>query len=82
MQQLKQLPETMVVDVRGRGLMIGIEFHEPVSSLITALQQAGMLVVSAGPNVIRLLPSLCVTEQELDLAVEKIKTVCQQEVMM
>lgn len=82
MQQLKQLPETMVVDVRGRGLMIGIEFHEPVSPLITALQQAGMLVVSAGPNVIRLLPSLFVTEQELDLAVEKIKTVCQQEVMM
>ncbi|MCK2158858.1 acetylornithine transaminase [Exiguobacterium sp. 17-1] len=81
-QQLNQLPKTMVRDIRGRGLMIGIEFHEPVSPLITALQQSGMLVVSAGPNVIRLLPSLFVTEQELDLAVEKIKSVCQQEVMM
>ncbi|WP_026829199.1 acetylornithine transaminase [Exiguobacterium artemiae] len=81
-QQLNQLPKTMVRDIRGRGLMIGIEFHEPVSPLITALQQSGMLVVSAGPNVIRLLPSLFVTEQELDLAVEKIKSVCQQEVVM
>ncbi|RDB32700.1 acetylornithine transaminase [Exiguobacterium sp. RIT594] len=82
MQQLAQLPKTMVRDIRGRGLMIGVEFHEPVSPLISALQQSGMLVVSAGPNVIRLLPSLFVTEQELDTAVEKIKSVCQQEVMM
>ncbi len=82
MAQLSELPGTMVREVRGRGLMIGIECHQAVAPLIQALQQTGLLVVSAGPNVIRLLPSLFVTESELDLAIEKIKSVCQQEVMM
>ncbi|OIN66257.1 aspartate aminotransferase family protein [Exiguobacterium sp. KRL4] len=82
MEQLAQLPSSMIREVRGRGLMIGIEFHQHVSPLIQALQQIGLLVVSAGPNVLRLLPSLFVTESELDLAIEKIKSVCQQEVMM
>lgn len=82
MKQLNAfLPEDQIRTVRGRGLMIGIEFKQPIARIVLSLQQAGMLVVSAGPNVIRLLPSLFVTEYELDLAVEKIKHVCQQEVI-
>ncbi|KOP30999.1 acetylornithine transaminase [Exiguobacterium acetylicum] len=82
-QQLTQsLPDTIVRSVRGRGLMIGIECTIPVASLIDALRQEGLLVVSAGPSVIRLLPSLFVTEQELMQAVEKIQLVCQQEVIV
>lgn len=77
-----ELPETSLHSVRGRGLMIGIEFERPVAGIVQALQQVGMLVVSAGPHVVRLLPSLFVTREELDLALEKIKQVCQQEVMV
>lgn len=82
MEQLSELTGTMIREVRGRGLMVGIECRQAVAPLIQALQQIGLLVVSAGPNVLRLLPSLFVTESELDLAIEKIKSVCQQEVMM
>lgn len=82
-QQLEQkLPKSIVRSVRGRGLMIGIECVMPVAPLIDALRENGLLVVSAGPHVIRLLPSLFVTEQELMHAIEKIQLVCQQEVIV
>ena len=82
-QQLEQkLPKSIVRSVRGRGLMIGIECTVPVAPLIDVLRENGLLVVSAGPHVIRLLPSLFVTEQELMHAIEKIQLVCQQEVIV
>lgn len=55
-----------VKEVRGIGLLIGIEFTEPVFEIITSLYQNGLLVISGGPNVIRLLPSLYVTDKEID----------------
>ena len=41
--------------------MIGIECTQPVADIIAEGQKRGLLVVPAGPNVIRLLPSLLVT---------------------
>ncbi|EFM08996.1 acetylornithine and succinylornithine aminotransferase [Paenibacillus curdlanolyticus YK9] len=58
-----------VKDVRGLGLLIGIECAEPVGSIITEAQGKGLLVLSAGPNVLRLLPNLLVTKEEIDQAV-------------
>ncbi|AOS99738.1 MULTISPECIES: acetylornithine transaminase [Exiguobacterium] len=82
-QQLEnKLPKSIVSSIRGRGLMIGIECTMPVAPLIDALRENGLLVVSAGPHVMRLLPSLFVTEQELMHAIEKIQLVCQQEVIV
>ncbi|HBQ76497.1 MULTISPECIES: acetylornithine transaminase [Exiguobacterium] len=82
-QQLEEkLPKSIVSSIRGRGLMVGIECTMPVAPLIDALRENGLLVVSAGPHVIRLLPSLFVTEQELMHAIEKIQLVCQQEVIV
>ncbi|MGL6102654.1 acetylornithine transaminase [Exiguobacterium acetylicum] len=82
-QQLEEkLPKSIVSSIRGRGLMVGIECTMPVAPLIDALRENGLLVVSAGPHVIRLLPSLFVTEQELIHAIEKIQLVCQQEVIV
>lgn len=58
-----------VRDVRGLGLIIGIECEEPVADIIVEAQKRGLIVISAGPNVIRLLPNLLVTKEEMDLAV-------------
>lgn len=58
-----------VVEIRGKGLMIGIECTSPINEIILAGQQKGLLFVSAGPNVIRLLPNLLVTKEEIDQAV-------------
>lgn len=60
---------SFVTDIRGLGLIVGIECKEPVADLIVEAQQKGLLVITAGPNVIRLLPNLLVTNEEINEAV-------------
>ncbi|WP_339322538.1 acetylornithine transaminase [Paenibacillus sp. FSL W8-0194] len=55
--------------VRGLGLLVGIECAEPVGDLVLEGQKRGLLFITAGPNVIRLLPNLYVTKEEIDQAV-------------
>ncbi|WP_252503847.1 acetylornithine transaminase [Sporosarcina sp. Marseille-Q4943] len=56
-------------DIRGNGLLIGIDCKEDVAPFIRQAEEAGLLVVQAGSNVIRMLPPLTVTEEEIDQAV-------------
>ncbi|OFD39804.1 acetylornithine aminotransferase [Bacillus mycoides] len=77
---LKKLQEELrhvecVQNIRGKGLMIGIECKHEVANFIEQLEKAGLLVLQAGPNVIRLLPPLIVTNEELEQAVYMIKEV-------
>jgi acetylornithine aminotransferase len=60
---------SFVKDVRGLGLLVGIECAEPVAPIIAEAQEKGLLVLSAGPNVLRLLPNLLVSKEEIDQAV-------------
>lgn len=60
---------SFVKEVRGLGLIVGIECTGPVADVITEAQQRGLLVITAGPNVVRLLPNLLVTNEEIDEAV-------------
>lgn len=55
-----------VKQIRGRGLLIGIECGEPVADLIAEARERGLIVVPAGPNVIRLLPNFLVSDGELE----------------
>ena len=64
-----------VKEIRGLGLMVGIECDQEVQTFITSLQEEGLLALSAGPHVLRLLPPLTVTYAEIDEAVEKIKQI-------
>ncbi|MCK1995759.1 acetylornithine transaminase [Psychrobacillus psychrodurans] len=66
------LPTNQLV---GSGLLLGIVCEEEVAAYITAADEAGLLLVAAGPNVIRLLPPLTVTTEEIDQAVEILKTI-------
>ncbi len=68
-EQLRAIPSDRIRDVRGRGFMIGIELTEPVSPYIAAAQARGLLVLNAGPQVIRLLPPLILSEDEIADAV-------------
>lgn len=63
-----------VIEVRGLGLMIGIECKQEVQAFILEMQEAGLLLLSAGPNVLRLLPPLTVDKSEIDQAIGKIAT--------
>lgn len=64
---------SFVKKIRGKGLMAGIACHGPVSSIVTALRKQGLLVLTAGSHVIRLLPPLIVTKEDIDQAVQMIK---------
>ncbi|MED4694213.1 acetylornithine transaminase [Peribacillus frigoritolerans] len=64
-----------VKEIRGLGMMVGIECKQDVQVFLMELQEEGLLVLSAGPKVLRLLPSLTVSESEIDTAIKKIKKV-------
>ncbi len=65
--------QDFVTEIRGCGLMLGIACKAEVAANITKLRENGLLVLQAGPNVIRLLPPLTVTYEEMDEAVKLIK---------
>lgn len=59
------LPENVVREVRGRGLLIGLELRDKAAPLLRRLQDEGVLVLTAGPTVLRLLPPLVISEADL-----------------
>ncbi|CAH1223680.1 MULTISPECIES: acetylornithine transaminase [unclassified Paenibacillus] len=77
-EKLADIP--FVKEVRGLGLIVGIECAEPVGDIITAGQKRGILFVNAGPNVIRLLPNLLVSKEEVDQAVTLVTELIQEHV--
>ncbi|HIW34510.1 MAG TPA: acetylornithine transaminase [Candidatus Paenibacillus intestinavium] len=60
---------SIIREVRGIGLLIGIEFTEPVAPIIQRLHQNGLLVLSGGTYVIRFMPNLYVTYNEINQAI-------------
>jgi len=79
-EKLKDLLELPIVkEIRGRGLMWGIELKDiKVRELQEELIEEGVLVLSAGENVLRLLPPLIVTKEELEKGIETIKEALQK----
>ena len=51
--------------VRGRGLMWGVELAEPAAPFVAAMRERGLLIATAGPNVLRMLPPLVITPADL-----------------
>lgn len=71
MQELKKIPQ--IKEVRGRGLMIGLEFAEPIKELRSRLiYDEHVFTGASGTNVLRLLPPLCLTKEEADLFLERL----------
>jgi len=65
-----------IKEVRGKGLMIGIEFREPVAPIRQKLLTDKHIITgAAGMNVIRLLPPLCITQQECYQFVNALKAI-------
>ena len=63
-----------IVEVRGKGLMVGIEMKEPVSDLVSGMLDAGIICGPAGPNVLRFLPPLIITNEHVDKAIAALDT--------
>jgi acetylornithine/succinyldiaminopimelate/putrescine aminotransferase len=64
-ERLRALRSPLIREVRGLGLLIGIELTKRVQPYLEALIERGILALPAGPNVLRLLPPLVITETQL-----------------
>jgi len=66
MEKLKKIKSPNIREVRGLGLMIGIEMKQKVTPYIKALQEKKVIALNAGMTVIRLLPPLVITYEQID----------------
>lgn len=78
--RLREIESPLIRDVRGLGLMVGIELKHKVAPYIDSLLERGVITLPAGLTVIRLLPPLVITYPELDRAIEALRAVLTQSV--
>jgi acetylornithine/succinyldiaminopimelate/putrescine aminotransferase len=72
-ERLKEIPN--VARLRGKGCLLGIEFSEPCAPIHAKLFENKIITgTSSNPNVLRLLPPLCVKNEEIDLLVKSLST--------
>ncbi len=67
---------SVIAEVRGEGLLIGLRAVVPSSELVDELRAEKMITVAAGDNVVRLLPPLIVSEEEIAEAVRRLERAC------
>jgi len=68
-EMLSELNSPHVVEIRGKGLMVGVELDIEAGPIVNHGYERGILLVSAGPNVVRFVPPLTITRDELAQAV-------------
>lgn len=75
-KRLKELADKYdcITEHRGVGLMQGLVFDRPVGEIITRAVEKGLLLINAGANIIRFVPPLIVTEQNIDDMIEILDT--------
>ena len=73
--QLKEINNPKIKEVRGRGLFIGVELTEAARPYCEELKEVGLLCKETHDTVIRFAPPLVITKEELDWAIERIKNV-------
>jgi len=76
--EIKDRHPNVIADVRGQGLLLGIKANVPSADLVAALRAEGLLAPGASDNVVRLLPPLVVSEEEVAIAADKIEAACRR----
>lgn len=75
LQELRRIDGSRVREVRGLGLMLGIELKEKAGPYVQKLMEKRVIVLLAGATVIRLLPPLVISQEEIDTVVAALKEV-------
>ncbi len=78
LEDLCKRNDSVFEEVRGRGLHLGLRCKLPNMEVVDALRAAGMLVVPAAENVIRILPPLNIDDSHVEEALEIMETVCRE----
>ncbi|MBS5884220.1 MAG: aspartate aminotransferase family protein [Clostridium sp.] len=72
---LKNINSNLIKEVRGKGLMVGLELKIPSSEIQQKALEKGLLVLTAGPNVVRLLPPLIISKEEIKKGIDIINEI-------
>lgn len=76
---IQTLSETTgIKDIRGHGLMVGIELEQPCAELVGLAAEAGLLINVAAGNTVRLLPPMILTDDEADQIVDMVSALIKQ----
>ena len=76
LNQIKEDYPEIIKEVRGIGLLIGLQLYNDQTKFIKKLEDNKLLTMRAGENVVRILPPLNVKKQEIDLSIKIIRKVC------
>jgi acetylornithine/N-succinyldiaminopimelate aminotransferase len=76
LRELMKANDSVIEELRGKGLLIGLKVRVPNSDLVKALRAEGLLAVEAGDNVVRFAPALIVGDKEVDEALAILERVC------
>ena len=76
LNKIKEKYPRVIKEIRGRGLLIGIQLHTDQANFIKKLMENKLLTIRAAENVVRILPPLNVKKNEIDQALRLIKKVC------
>lgn len=69
-----------IIERRGKGLMQGIEFSIPVADIILKAQELGLIIITAGKNIIRLVPPLIINKEHVDEMIGKLRAAINESV--
>ena len=78
LNKLKEKYPKIIKEIRGRGLLIGIQLYTDQTNFIKKLMDNKLLTIRAAENVVRILPPLNVKKQEIDKALKVIDKVCSE----
>ena len=76
LNNIKEDYPNIIKEVRGIGLLLGIQLYGDQNKFIKKLEENKLLTMKAGENVVRILPPLNVKKQEIDIAIKIIRKVC------
>lgn len=78
LKKLNKLQDSRIIDVRGKGLMLGIEFDRDIKDLVAICMRRGLLLIGAGSKVLRFVPPLNITGEEIEQAVAILSAALQE----
>ena len=76
LNKIKEKQPTVIKEIRGKGLLIGIQLYTDQTKFIKKLMENKLLTIRAAENVVRILPPLNVKKNEIDQALKIIQKVC------
>lgn len=74
-ERLAELNSPHIREVRGKGLMIGVQLDMPAAPIVQAGYRHGLLLLNAGTDVLRLVPPLIIQRPEVDIAIERLAAI-------